>query len=105
MADNSDDICISINGVNQPVACGYCDAKVVFIGEANAERGNAGCVACNNIADIQDVANMAIQYAKDEGQMIVNRLARNVADKSKIMTFEGKITHDKPHRFIVKVEI
>ncbi len=48
---------------------------------------------------------MPVEYAKDEGQLMLNRMARDVARNSKIMSFEGKTSHDKAHRFIVDLKI
>lgn len=98
---SDDDICISVNGISHQILCGTCKAKVAFIGEANADGGDAGGVACGNIADVQEVAAIAVEYAKDEGQLMINRMARDTARKSKIMTFSGQTKHNKAHRFIV----
>lgn len=102
---SGDDICININGISHPILCGTCKAKVAFIGEANADGGDVGCVDCGNIANVQQVAAMAVEYAKDEGQLILNRMARDTAKKSKIMTFKGQTSHDKAHRFVVDMKL
>lgn len=102
---SDDDICINIDGTSHPILCGTCKAKVAFIGEANADGGDVGCVSCGNVADVQEVANMAVEYAKDEGQLILNRMARDTARKSKIMTFKGQTSHDKAHRFVVDMKL
>ena len=101
----TDDICISVNEVSYPILCGTCKQPVAFIGEANADSGDVGCTACGNITDVQEVARLTLDYAKDEGQMIVNRLARDAARKSKIMSFSGQTTHNKVHRFIVDLKL
>lgn len=101
----ADDITISVNDRSHPILCGTCRQPITFIGEANADSGEAGCVTCGNVADIKDVAAMAVEYAKDEGQLMLNRMARDVARNSKIMSFEGKTSHDKAHRFIVDLKI
>lgn len=98
---SDDDLTIAINGVSHPVLCGTCKEKIAFIGEANVETGQAGCVPCNNIANVQEVARIATEYAKNEAQLMVNRMARDAARKSKIMTFSGQTEHDKTYRFIV----
>lgn len=51
------------------------------------------------------MAQLAIQYAKDEGQLIVNRIARDAARKSKIMNFKGLTAHNKTHRFVVEFQL
>jgi len=102
MADNPS---ISINGVSHPILCGSCKQAIAFVGEADAEGGEAGCIPCGNIADVQEVAQMAIEYAKDEGQLIVNRMARDAARKSKFMSFKGQTEHNKAHRFIVEFKL
>lgn len=97
----SDQPTISINGTSCPILCGTCKEPIAFIGEADTDSRKAGCVSCGNIADVQEVAKMAIEYAKDEGQLIVNRIARDAARKSKFMNFKGQTEHNKAHRFIV----
>ena len=100
----ADDVSISINGQSHPILCGTCQKPITLIGESDANSGEAGCVTCGNIADVKDVAQMAIQYAKDEGQLILNRMARDTVRKSKIMSFKGQTSHNKVHRFIVNLE-
>ncbi|MEQ8744242.1 hypothetical protein [Parasphingorhabdus sp.] len=101
----ADDITISVDERSHPILCGTCRQPITFIGEANADSGKAGCVPCDNIADFQKVLKMVTEYAKDEGQLMLNRMARDVARSSKIMSFEGKTSHDKAHRFIVDLKI
>lgn len=96
---------ISINGVSHPILCGICKQPIAFIGEANAEGGEAGCVQCGNVSRVQEVAQIAVQYAKDEGQLMVNRMARDAASKSKFMHFKGQTEHDKAHRFVVELQL
>jgi hypothetical protein len=100
-----EDISISVNGVSHPILCGVCKKPIAFIGEGNADTGQAGCADCGNIADVKEVARLAVEYAKDEGQLIVNRMARDVARKSKIMNFKGQTSHDKAHRFVIELKI
>jgi len=100
-----DTVSIAINGTSHPILCGICKEPVAFIGEADAEPRQVGCAGCGNIDDVEQVARMTAEYAKDEGQMILNRMARDAARKSKFMTFEGKTAHDKAHRFIVDLKL
>lgn len=100
-----EDVSISVNGASHPILCGLCQKPIAFIGEPNVDTGQAGCTDCGNVADVKDVAKMAVEYAKDEGQLILNRMARDVARKSKIMTFNGQTEHDKAHKFIVDLKI
>ena len=100
-----DSICIKINGISHPVLCAMCKSEVSFVGETDGKSGEAGCSKCANIADVHEVAAMAVEYAKDEGQLIINRMARDAARKSKFMTFKGQTSHDKAHRFIVDLKI
>lgn len=100
----AEDVSISINGQSHLILCGTCQQPITFIGERDVNSGEAGCISCGNIAYVEDVAQMAIQYAKDELQLIVNRAARDSARKSKLMNFEGKTTHNKIHRFIVNLK-
>ncbi len=101
----ADDISISINEQSHPILCGTCQQPITFIGKADAESGEAGCVGCGNVADVKEVAQMAIEYAKDEGQLILNRMAKDTARKSKIMNFKGQTSHNKDHRFIVDLKL
>lgn len=101
MSDSDNDLSISINGVSHPVRCGTCKGKIAFIGIPDVETGEAGCLPCGNVAGVQEVARMATDYAKEEAQLMINRMARDTARKSKIMTFSGQTEHNRPHRFIV----
>ena len=101
----SDDISIAVNDVSHPILCGTCQKPIAFIGESNADGGEAGCASCGNIADVQEVARMALDYAKDEAQLIVNRAMRDTARGSKVIRFEGKTTHDKHHRFVIDLKL
>lgn len=101
----SDDITIAINGVSHPVLCGLCREPITFVGEADANEGDAGCIPCGNIADVREVAQMAIEYAKDEAQLMLNRLAKDAAHKSNIMKFSGQTEHNQDHRFIVDLKL
>lgn len=101
----SDDVTISVNGISHTILCGVCKKPITLIGEANADSGEAGCIPCGNVADVQEVGAMAIDYAKDEGQLIVNRMARDAAKQSKIMSFSGKTSHDRAHRFIIDLKL
>lgn len=95
---------IDINGSSQTILCGRCKEPVAFVGEPNIETGKAGCVACGNVDEVQDVARIAIDYAKDELQLRLNRAALDAARKSKLMTFSGQTAHDQEHRFIVDLK-
>ncbi|MEO1489123.1 MAG: hypothetical protein AAFR88_06775 [Pseudomonadota bacterium] len=101
----SEEVSISINEVSHPILCGTCKKPIAFIGEADAETGEAGCLSCGNIANVQEVASMAIKYAKDEGQLQLNRMARDAARDSKVMNFSGQTEHNKPHRFVVDMKL
>lgn len=69
------------------------------------DSGQVGCVDCNNVEDVQEVARIATEYAKDEGQLMVNRMARDAARDSKIMNFTGQTSHNKAYRFIVRFKL
>lgn len=99
----SDEISINVNGKSHPILCGRCKKGITFIGESNADSGEAGCVNCGNIDVVQEVGRMAMEYVKDEGQMILNRAARDVARQSKIMSFTGQTKNDKAHRFVIEM--
>lgn len=99
-----EDVSISINGVSHPVLCGLCKKPIAFVGEPDTETGQAGCADCGNVDDVKEVAQIAIEYAKNEGQLILNRMARDAARNSKIMSFKGQTAHDKAHKFIVEIK-
>ena len=101
----TEDICISINGVSHPILCGTCNQQIAFIGESDGNSGDAGCAACVNVADVQEVAKAAVEYAKDEGQLVLNRMAKDAARKRKIMTFSGQTAHNHIHRFVVNLQL
>ena len=93
-----EDVSISVSGVSHPVLCGRCKQPIAFIGEPDADSGE-------NVANGQEVARTAVDYAKDEGQLIVNRAMRDAARGSKIMSFNGQTAHDKHHRFSVDLKL
>lgn len=99
-----EDVSISINGTSHTILCGTCQKPIAFIGESNADSGQAGCVPCGNVADVQEVGQMAVEYAEDELQLIINRAARDTACKSKFMSFSGQTEHNMAHRFIVELK-
>lgn len=100
MTDVSD-ICISIEGNSHRILCGECNRPIAYVAKSDGDPTNAGCVHCSNIAEIQEVADLAVEYAKDELQLRLNRHARDTARKSKIMSFKGQTEHNKRHRFTV----
>lgn len=100
-----DDICISINEISHPVLCGLCNRPIAFFGEADDESRKAGCVPCGNVAEVDEVAKIAIEYAKDEGQLVLNRMAQDAARKAKFVNFKGQTSHNKTHRFIVDLKL
>ena len=101
----SDDPTININGVSYPILCGICQTPITFIREPDAESDQAGCATCDNIGDVQEIGRLVTEYAKDESQLMINRMAKDVARKSKILDFKGQTEHKKRHRFIVKLEL
>lgn len=101
---NDDTISITVNDTSCPVLCGLCHKPIDWIGEVNTETGKAGCIPCGNTANIQEVANSAIEFAKDEGQLILNRSLRDVARGSKMMNFSGQTEHKKSHDFIASLD-
>lgn len=99
--NDDDQPSINVNGTSHPILCGFCKKPVAFRGEVDPQRGEIGCAACGNYAGVQEVASIAIQYAKDEGQLILNRMARDTARQSKLMTFSGQTEHNTTYRFVV----
>lgn len=97
----SDQPTVSINGVSHTVLCGLCKAPVTFRAELDPDSADIGCAACGNWDNPDKVAKIAFEYAKDEGQMMLNRLARDFARQSKFMTFSGETKSDKSYRFTV----
>ena len=96
---------LNINGTHYPILCGFCENPISERAESEGDGGNFGCVACGNWAHKDEVAGMVTEYAKNEGQLQLNRLARDAARKSKIMTFKGDTEHDQSYRFTVKFKL
>ncbi|MTH96411.1 hypothetical protein [Roseibium sp. RKSG952] len=101
MEDDDDDLCININGVSHTILCGICKEKISLIGEADVETRQAGCAPCGNVSDVQEVARIATEYAKDEAQLMLNRMARDTVRQRKFMTFSGQTEHNETYRFII----
>lgn len=89
---------------NKAILCGICGAPIAFRVEAEPD-GQAGCAACDNWANQDDIRKIVGEYVQDEGQMIINRKMRDAARGSKIMKFTGKTKSDKVHRFRVDLKL
>lgn len=89
---------------SQPILCGLCDAPIDFRDKSDP-AGQAGCAACDNWADQDEIRQMVADYAKDEGQMILNRALRDTARGSKLMHFTGQTQSDKRHRFRIDLQL
>lgn len=81
------------------ILCGFCKAPVRRRVEGDPDS-QWGCAACGNWADYDEVRKTADQYFVDQAQLHLNRLARDAARKSKIMTFKGQTVSNKLYRFI-----
>lgn len=86
------------------ILCGLCSEPIAIRVEAEPD-GQAGCVACDNWADQDDIRKIVGEYVQDEGQMILNRQMQDAARGSKIMKFSGKTKSDKVHRFCVDLKL
>ncbi|KIC22491.1 hypothetical protein RA20_01010 [Leisingera sp. ANG-Vp] len=104
MKDNSN-IGISINGVDHSVLCGICQAPVSIVGPSNCGSSTAGCVKCANIADLQEVLAMAIEFTREEEHLRLRQLAQGTGRRRKAMTVDGRTTHDQVFRFIVDLKV
>ena len=104
-APSDDTPAININGLSHDILCGTCKAPVAFRGEPDPDSGEVGCAFCDNWAAVKEAADIAVEYAKDEGQLMLNRMAQDTARKSKMMTFSGDTAHKKAHRFIVELKL
>lgn len=97
-----EEISISVGGISHPILCGKCKQPVAFIGKPDVETGRAGCLNCDNVAGIREVASIAVEYAKEEAQLMLNRAAKEAASRSKIIKFQGPTSHTRDHRFVVQ---
>jgi hypothetical protein len=107
MTDNSN-IAITINRVEHTVLCGKCKTPVGHVAKTEPDMSDTapaivGCIRCNNTDSAKQVASIAIKYAKDEGQMILNRAMRDAAKDSAALSFKGKTTSNKRYRFMVEL--
>lgn len=104
----TDDFTLGIEGTSHPILCGLCKSPITRRVEPARDGGDddpiLGCAHCDNWAEQSEVVRLVKEYVVDEGQMILNRMMRDTAKKSRIMTFKGKTASDKEHRFIVKLE-
>lgn len=98
---SDDTIDLNINGISHPILCGLCKAPIAFRGEPDIESGEAGCASCGNWNHIQEVVRISSEYAKDEGQLILNRAMREAARGNSFVAFDGQSAHDKSYRFVV----
>ena len=96
---------LNINGTQCPILCSICENPITERAEAEGNGSNFGCATCGNWAGKDEVAGIAPEYAKREGRLQINRMARDVASGSKIMTFSGDTEHDQSYRFIVHFKI
>lgn len=100
-----DSICIAISGTSHPVLCGFCEAPIARRAEPDAKGENVGCVLCGNWADLDDAVLAAVEFAKEDAQLQLNRLARDMTKGRKFLTFNGDTEHNRAHRFIVHFKI
>lgn len=57
---------IDINGVKHEILCGHCREPITFRSEPDSQTDKAGCVMCDNFADLQQVAGVAIASATNK---------------------------------------
>ncbi|PWE26700.1 hypothetical protein C4N9_20790 [Pararhodobacter marinus] len=102
---DDDAITIAINDVSYPILCGFCEAPIARRAEPDADREEVGCVLCGNWANAQEAGQLAVEFAKADAQLQLNRLARDATKSSSLLTFSGDTEHDRAHRFIVHFNI
>lgn len=96
---------ISINGSSHPILCGLCNKPIGFRAETDPDRQRqVGCIPCDNWAEVDQAGHIAVEFAKDEAQMILNRMMKDTARRSKMMTFKGKTQSDKKYRFVIDLK-
>ena len=101
MGEFVDRACINVEGTSYGINCGLCGNHVFMLANSDADGNEAACVACGNAGTAEQVAAIAIENAKDELQLALNREMQKAAGKSKIFEFSGKTTNDRSYRFVV----
>lgn len=96
---------IDINGQSYQFLCGFCETPIAFRSETDVETGEAGCAECDNFAEIEEVAKVAVSYAIGEGQRALNRLLQESARKSNATTLAEETPLERSHAFIVDLQI
>lgn len=95
-----DYISIDIEGTSHAILCGNCHKPVEFEIDGD-EDSKLGCAACENYGTKDEVVKIASAFAVADLQIQLNRMAKDEAEKSKIMTFEGTTDHTETYQFVV----
>lgn len=94
------DIAITFEGEEHPILCGLCHQKVRLNGELDTDSAMIGCASCDNWASQKEVVKIATDYVVSEMQLALNRMMKETARKSKVLSFKGQTKQNKRYRFI-----
>lgn len=95
---------MNIEGTSHIIICGNCGTPVVF--EVPGDEGsNIGCPECLTWTRKEDVIRIVKEFATAEMQLQINREMKDMATKSKMMTFSGQTEHDRNYLFKVTASL
>lgn len=97
---SEDHLCLNIEGTSHIIICGNCDTPVDFEVPGD-ESSNIGCPECLTWTPKDDAIRIVKEFATAEMQLQLNRQMKDMATKSKTMTFSGQTEHDRSYRFKV----
>ncbi|MFG6535768.1 hypothetical protein [Sulfitobacter sp. CS16] len=86
------------------ILCGICRTPIAHRVEGDP-NSQAGCSACDNWADLDEVNEIAREYVADSAQLFLNRGLADAARGSKFMKFSGQTSSNKTYRFVVDVDL
>ncbi|MGK7652415.1 hypothetical protein ACSQ76_08370 [Roseovarius sp. B08] len=82
------------------ILCGEC-RKGVESRDAEDGQVEYGCSDCNNWDTREEVLRISKEYTTEQAQLNLNKHMKQIASRSKGMTFSGSTTSDKKFRFVV----
>jgi len=80
------------------ILCGFCKAPISKQVEIEGAPREWGCASCGNWDSKDEISKIAFDYAGAEMQIQTHKIAQSAAEKSGIMRFFGKTTHDRMNR-------
>ena len=89
---------IFVTEPEQEILCGFCDQPISRIEREGAKDRWVGCTSCNNIAELDEAAKVAIDYARHVGASMVDMTDPDVG------RIEQHYRSERAFRFLVQIK-